>query len=423
MKKLFINGLIWQGKSFDKLDIAVEDGVIAALEEHLYEPYSGIVDCQGAHIIPGMIDMHVHVGEKVGGFDLADNWASLSKLASDCGISAIGAFITEWSDSEPMKTLSGLYKQALFQAEMDFKHQVHWHLTPTVSGVKVVYPMLEKGCDLKFYTTYKQSGIYCSYDKIANWMMELSDLKPRMLVHCEEDEIVNSMSAYHPFHHPFDLTKRRPELAEIKAVERVLDLAIRHDYPVHIVHVSSPKSAVLINEARQAAPVTCETAPQYLLLNETLLQREDGHRWLCTPPLRSEQSRGQMIELLQDGLFDAIATDHCPFTTADKDRFKANPEQVPSGLAGLGATLPLMYENLVKTGKITLENLMPMLIDNPARIMKLPAECYEIKTGLKTGLYAIRDSAGKKKAVRPSLSDTPNPWIGYSTTLETERLN
>jgi dihydropyrimidinase len=424
MKVLLTNGFVWQLNGFARLDIAIEDGMVIAVGENLQEPYAETIDCLGAYIIPGIVDMHVHVGEKINGLDLADNWESLSRLADKGGIIAIGAFITEHSDPEKkQKTLYKQYKQAQIKAREDFKHHVHWHLTPTLSEVKDVYDLLQQGCDLKFYTTYKDADIYRSYAEIANWMRELSDLKPRLLVHCEDDEIVNSMSAFHPFHHPFDHTRRRPEVAEILAVERVLDLAIQHNYPVHIVHVSAPQSVILINEARKSIPVTCETTPQYLFLNETFLQRDDGHRWLCTPPLRSEKSRGKMVELLQDGLFNALATDHCPFRIEDKDRYKDNPEQVPSGLAGLGTTLPLLYENLVKTGKMTLDKLMPMLIDNPARIMNFPADCYEINTGNKARLYAIRDSGRERKAVTPSFSATPNPWVGFSTTLEIERLN
>jgi dihydropyrimidinase len=424
MKKLFTNGLVWQGKSFAKLDIIIEDSVITALGERLQEPYSEIIDCRGAYIIPGMIDMHVHVGEKIGGLDLVDDWVSLSRISEQSGIVAIGAFITEHSDTEKkQKTLPGQYAQMQTRAKTDFRPDVHWHLTPTLSGVRDINDLLLQNCDLKFYTTYKQSGIYSSYDEIANWMQELSDLKPRMLVHCEDDDIVNSMSAFHPFHNPFDHTKRRPEQAEVKAVEKILDLAIQYNYPVHIVHVSSPQSAILINEARQSASVSCETAPHYLLLNDTYLHSKDGHRWLCTPPLRSEKSRGQMLELIQDGLFDAIASDHCPFKTEDKDRFKDHPEQVPTGISGLGAALPLLYENLVKTGKITLDKLMPLLIDNPAGLMKLPMDNYKIALGKKPCLYAILDAGTERKPVVSSLSDTPNPWIGYQTSLNIERLN
>lgn len=419
MKTLLTGGLVWQEKGFALLDVTLEDGIITALGNNLPETFAKAVDCRGVYILPAMLDMHVHVGEKICGLDLADDWQSLSLLADRYGIAGIGAFITEQTPTcKNSKPLTDLYNQAKRTAAEQFSHAVHWHLTPTVSGVRDVYPLLQQGCDLKFYTTYRPQGLYRSYAEISEWMQDLKDLKPRLLVHCEDDELVDSMTGFNPFHHPFDHARRRPEMAEILAVERLLDLAIQHSYPVHIVHVSSPQSALLIAEARRSVPVTCETAPHYLLLNETTLQREDGHRWLCSPPLRSEKSRGELLELLQDGLFDAIATDHCPFTKADKDRHKSTPEQVPGGIAGLSATLPLLYETLVKTGRLPLEKLIPLLTSNPARLMNFYPTLGRISVGSKASLIFLQQEPLKTpRPILPSLGDTHNPWQDYTTTL------
>jgi len=424
MKKLLTNGLVYQESGFTKLDILTENGVIINIGENLFEPYADVIDCQGTYILPGIVDMHVHVGEKICGLDLADDFKSLNHLAAKCGISAIGAFITEIQTTDnKQKRLLQQFEQMTAKAQREFQHPVHWHLTPTVSEPEDIIPLLKEGCDLKFYTTYKSNGIFRSYEDISRWMQELKDLKPRMLVHCEDDEIVTKTSAFYPFRQPFDHARRRPELAEIRAVEKVLDLAVAHNYPVHIVHVSSPKAAMLINEARAQTPVTCETAPHYLLLNNAMLKTENGHRWLCTPPLRSELARGLMVELLQDGMFDAIATDHCPFTKADKDLHKDNPEQVPTGIAGLGATLPILYESLVKTGKLTLEKLILLVSTSLAKLMNLYPEYGAIQIGIRANLIIMQQKpAHQASPVIPSLSDTPNPWDGYTTNIICNRM-
>lgn len=419
MKKLLTGGQVWQEEGFHKLDILVERDAIIDVAEKITDTSAETLDCKDTYIIPAICDMHVHVGEKVCGLDLADDFTSLSKLADTCGIGAIGAFITERADSDKKKkTLAAQYEQEKLKAAKDFKHKVHWHLTPTLSEVKDVYPLLKEGCDLKFYTTYKPNGIYRPYQEIGRWMKDLKDFKPRMLVHCEDDEIVTVMSAFYPFHKAYDHTQRRPEMAEILAVERILDLAIQHSYPVHIVHVSAPEAALLIRQAKRSAPVTCETAPHYLLLNESVLQGLDGHRWLCTPPIRSERSRGLLVELLQDGLFDAIATDHCPYIKADKDANHDQPAYVPVGLAGLGATLPLLYENLVKTGKVPLAKLVALLTSNPAKLMNLYPECGMIAKGAQAQFLLLKDEPLPEPVpVVASLSDAHNPWQDYTHTL------
>jgi len=419
MKKLYSNALVWQEDTFVKLDILIENGVIAALEDRITSGYTDSVDWAGALIIPACIDMHVHVGEKTCGLELSDNWQSLSRLAEKVGIAAIGAFITETGGSnKKQKTLIEQYKKTKVMAVHEFTRPVHWHLTPTVSEPQDIIPLLMDDCDLKFYTTYKPSGLYKSYAELSRWMNDLQDFKPRMLVHCEDDDIVTAKSAQNPFRHSFDHTLRRPEEAEVKAVEKVLDLAVQHNYPVHIVHVSVPKSSMLIREAQKSAPVTCETAPHYLLLNEQYLQKQNGHRWLCTPPLRSEATRGLLVEMLPDGYFDVIATDHCPYMKSDKDKHQDTPEQVPMGIAGLGATLTLLYENFVKTGKLSWEKLIPMLTTNPAKLMHLYPKYGAIQIGSQADLLLIKpDDGSLKKPVISSLSDTYNPYQDFTHPL------
>ena len=321
---------------------------------------------------PGYYDFHVHVGEVIAGTQLRDDFRDLDKLTQrepseeNPPLAGMGVFVTE-SPSEPLA--HKLYAMQS-HARRDFSGLVQWHLTPTQSSIEEVYPLLTAGHDLKFYTTYRQAGLYRSYAEIERWMLDLQDLKTRILVHCEDDDTITEYSAQHPFRHPHDHCLRRPEIAEIRAVEKILDLAIKHRHPVHIVHVSAPASAILIREARlHFAGITCETAPHYLLSNEHRLKSPNAHRLICTPPFRSESSRGMLVELLQDGVFDILASDHCPFHDADKDRFKDDLEHIPTGNPGVATLYSSIYQNLVKTGKLSLEALQSMTMTNPQRLM------------------------------------------------------
>jgi dihydropyrimidinase len=322
----------------------------------------------------GYYDFHVHVGEKISGYDLQDDFKDLQRLTKippekeNPPLSGIAAFVTQ----EPTQSLSDKYMSMKDKAAQDFGKPVHWHLTPTEAKLEEVYPLLQAGCDLKLYTTYRQAGLYSSYEEIERWMHEISDLKTRILVHCEDDLIVQGCSEQKPFRQPFDHTFRRPEIAENKAVGKILDLAVKHQHPVHIVHVSSPTSALLIKEARKNySGITCETAPHFLLFNEERLREENAHRYLCTPPYRKESSRGMLVELLQDGVFDILASDHCPFSDIDKDRYKNDVSKVPHGIPGIKTLFTSVHEALVKTGKITFEQLDHMTRIKPAELMNI----------------------------------------------------
>ncbi len=322
----------------------------------------------------GYLDFHVHVGEAIGGYALRDGFADLSRLCGkpdseeDPPLCGIGAFVTESAGSGLKECLDRMR----LAAAQRFPAKVFWHLTPVTDGIDDVVPLLGPDTDLKFYTTYKAQGLYKSYGEIEEWMQALSSQKTRILVHCEDDECVAEYSARHPFRHPHDHCLRRPEIAEIVAVEKILELSLKHKHPVHIVHVSSPRAALLIKEAKKHFQgITCETAPHYLLQSEDDLKGDKAHRMICTPPFRSEQSRGMMGELLQDDVFDILASDHCAFTNADKDRHKDQPEKVPCGIEGIGTLFTSINAAFVRSGRIKAEHLRLLTRDRVMALMNI----------------------------------------------------
>lgn len=324
-------------------------------------------------LVPGLVDFHVHVGERIAGFQLRDGFADLSKVK---GLAGIGVFVTEEASDPLSVKLARMRKDAA----RNYPGKVFWHLTPVQTVIEDLIPLLAADTDLKFYTTYKPAGLYRSYAEIERWMQDLEGIQPRMLIHCEDDEIVSESSEKHPFRQPSDHCLRRPELAELKAVERILELAVKHDYPVHIVHVSAPRGALLIREAKKHCPkITCETAPHYLLRNEKRLQGKNAHRWLCSPPFRSEESRGLMVELAADGYFDLIASDHCPFSNDIKDMYQNELPKVPCGIPGLQSMISDLYFALVLKGKLSPEQLIRLTMTSPAALMGLEsADQYQL---------------------------------------------
>lgn len=322
----------------------------------------------------GYLDFHVHVGERIGGYALRDGFAELAKLcqsaadASTPALAGMGVFVTQ----QPGLTMQESLLRMQEAAAQDFPYPICWHLTPTTSTVEEVIPLLGKGIDLKFYTTYRQAGLYLSYSRLEAWMQDLSSHKTRILVHCEDDACLSRYADRYPFRYPIDHCKRRPELAETMAVDRILDLAVKHQHPVHIVHVSAPEAALLIQDAKSSfRGITCESSPHYLLHTEDDLLAPNGHRWLCTPPLRSERSRGRLVELMQDAVFDILASDHCAFTASDKDRYKDAPQLVPQGIAGIASLYSSIEKAFVETKRLSQAQLEAMTRSRVLELMNL----------------------------------------------------
>jgi len=357
----------------------------------------------------GIYDFHVHIGETIGGHLLADSWKSFNLLFEHNGLEGIGVFVTE-SPNEPLSSKLARMRKA----SLGFSGKVFWHLTPRQLDIGKLERILKEDTDIKLYTTYREAGLYQSYESIERFMEEMPSPKKRLLVHCEDDEIISEYSERYPFHKPSDHCLRRPEKAEIAAVEKLLNLSIKYHYPLHIVHISSPQAALLVQQAKKEADyITCETAPHYLLLNEEVLSEPEGHRWLCSPPIRSENSRGLLLELLQDGVFDIIASDHCAFSSETKDTGILYPAKTPMGIAGSGALFTLLAENLVEKGKLTMEQLFALISYTSAKMMDF--------TVAEDALSYER--LGAPIPVIPSWANTPNPWMDYWSYYELRRHN
>ncbi len=377
-----------------------------------------VIDAAGLHVLPGFIDVHVHVGEAIGGREPADDFASASALAIRNGITTLAVFATQRPGESLTATAHRLLGVGLGHSSCDFAV----HLTPTQwpwNWDEVARLVAAGFRTFKLYTTYRAAGLYTGYDRLAEVVPRLAALGARLLLHCEDD---GALGAVDPrsveLADPFSHTLLRPAHAEVCAIERVLELAGRTDCPVHVVHVSTAEGAERIAAARASgAPVTCETAPHYLLLDEEALREPDGHRLLCTPPLRPPATRARLEALAAGGAIDLFATDHCAFRKADKDAWSGTDiREVPSGLAGLGALVPLSFELLVGRHRLPLGELALRLSANPARVLGAWPRKGVIRVGGDADL-ALIDPYGPPHPVVSTLAGAHDPWTGRASTL------
>lgn len=160
-----------------------------------------------------------------------------------------------------------------------------------------------------------------------------------------------------------------PKAAEDCGTAREIALAAALDVPIHICHVSTDTSIELIRDAKaRGVRVTAETAPHYFSLTEDeLLKRDADYR--MNPPLRTRSDVEAVIRGLQDGTIDAIATDHAPHTPSEKADFVA----APNGSIGMETSFAVGYTYLVKTGCLSLEQLIEKMSVNPAKILGIDA--------------------------------------------------
>ena len=194
-------------------------------------------------------------------------------------------------------------------------------------------------------------------------MIEAKRLGKIIVAHCEDNSLLHG-----GYIHDGDYAKAHGHRgicseSEWGPIARDLKLAEETGCPYHVCHISTKESVALIREAKaRGVDVTCETGPHYLVLDDSDL-REDG-KFKMNPPLRSREDKEALIEGILDGTIDMIATDHAPHSAEEKSR---GLESSAFGIVGLETAFPVMYTHFVKTGRMTMEQLVKLLVDNPRK--------------------------------------------------------
>lgn len=192
-------------------------------------------------------------------------------------------------------------------------------------------------------------------------MTECARLGKVLAAHCEDESLLHGGCIHDGAYAKAHGYKGICSESEWRQIERDVRLAAETGVKYHVCHISAKESVGIIRDAKKSGvDVTCETAPHYLLLDENDLI-EDG-RFKMNPPLRSKEDHDALIEGVIDGTIDMIATDHAPHTAEEKSR---GLEKSPFGIVGLETAFPLLYTYLVRTGVITVDRLMELIVTEP----------------------------------------------------------
>jgi len=331
-----------------------------------------VIDVAGCYVLPGVVDAHTHIALDTGIYHTPDDWFTGTRAAACGGVTTVVDFATQFPGQTLREAVEARMKEAQ-EAVVDYGF--HVMVTDLPPGrERELADLADLGTpSVKLYTTYRPN-YYADDATILRLMETAADLGLLPLVHCENDALVTARTEalvaagktgwhYHG--------RSRPALAEQEAIRRVLFLAEAAGCPVHICHCSTARSVALVIEARDnGQTVSCETCPQYLLLDNTVYERSDPWRYILQPPLRDPEEPERLWALAEAGAVDLIATDHCDYTLAQKTAAD-NFTETPGGLPGMETLLPLMYTYGVAEGRLTLPQLVTLLSANPARVWGL----------------------------------------------------
>lgn len=361
MKYVIKNGSVVFRDGVKKCDILVEDGKIARLAEDI--PAEGeVIDAEGMHVFPGLIDMHVHLREP--GFEGKEDIESGSRAAVAGGFTQICCM----PNTNPVNDNAVVTTYIKYRAQQVNLCKVH----PIGSITKG-----EKGEELAEIGKMAQAGAVAISDdgrsvmdsKIMRLAMEYAaGFNLKCLCHCEDENLVDGGVVNEGLNSTLTGLKGSIRAAEDIMIAREICLSESLDIPVHICHVSTYSGIELIRSAKaRGVKVTAESCPHYFWLTDDVITGFDTYTKV-NPPIREEVDRQAVAAALKDGTLDCIVTDHAPHSKKDK---QVEYSLAAFGISGIETSFSLSYTKLVKEGDLTLPELAERMSGAPARILGL----------------------------------------------------
>jgi dihydroorotase len=342
------------------LDLKIEKGLIT----HIGQGLSGdkVLSAKGLWVVPGLIDMHVHLREP--GYEYKETIETGSRAAAAGGFTAVVCM----PNTDPVNDNGSVTDFILTQAKRSAAVRVF-----AVGAVS----RGEKGETLAEIGEMAERGVVALSDDgrpvmnaelMRRGMEYARTFGLPVISHCED----LSMRASGVMHEGTVSARLGlpgiPSAAEEVMVEREILLAELTGASVHIAHVSARGSVERVRRARERGlPVTAEVTPHHLTLNhEALLEYDTNMK--VNPPLRSEEDRQALIEGVVDGTIEAIASDHAPHNIAEKE---VEFEKASFGMVGLETALPLVLR-LMHEGVLTPFQVVERMSSGAARILGIP---------------------------------------------------
>lgn len=398
MKKIIKNGTLVTAEESARADLLIDGEKIAQIAPSIECPEAEVIDADGKLVLPGGVDPHVHLDLEMMGTVSSDDHYTGGKAAAFGGTTTVIDFVSQLS--------CGLEESLrLHRANADKKASIdyasHMNISHFDEKVARELPILpELGVtSIKVFTAY--NGRLRIGDGEIFKVMRLAGKHGLLtMVHAENGDVIDILvqEALKEGHtQPYWHGLTRPGWGAVEASLRVFALAAQADAPVYLVHMNMAGEADQLEYARQKGiRAMGETCPQYLFFSQQDLEREDGAKWICSPPMRSKEDNQALWQALIAGKIQVLSTDHCPFfyqgqkpilyegkeiAIPGKELGKDDFTKIPNGLPGVGDRLPVFWTHAVGSGKISPQRFVALTATNAAKIFGL----YPQKGCLKVG--------------------------------------
>ncbi len=398
-------------------DVGIRGETIAALGQELDAEGADVIDATGHLVLPGALDVHVHLELPFCGTVSADDYRTGTRAAARGGVTTVIDFAIPSADGTLSDAADAWMRKAEGKSLIDYTF--HICVTRWNEQKDQIEGMVERG-----FTTFKEFMIYESEGwqsddrALFGTLEKMRDLGAMLLVHAESSRVLDELIARH--HTPEMMkehgarlhTMTRPNFVEAEAIQRAVTWSEATGGQLYIVHMSTAEGTEIVKAAQaRGVPVLAETCVQYLVLDDSVFDREDGHLFACCPQLKKPADSERLWRGLSEGTVSVVSTDTCTFNREQKAMWAGDWTRIPMGMPGLETLLPLTYTHGVLAGRMTVEEMCEKLSTSPAKIMGLYPRKGAIQVGADADIAIIHPD--RTITVDPNEMETNADWSPF----------
>ncbi|MDQ6419341.1 dihydropyrimidinase [Paenibacillus sp. LHD-117] len=378
MKKLIRNGQIVTAADTYVGDVLIENGVIAMIGASLQAEDAEIIDATGCYVFPGGVDPHTHLDMPFGGTVTRDDFESGTIAAAYGGTTTIIDFCLTAKGRPLSESVQTWHAKAAGKSAIDYGF--HLMVSEINDDVLSELPQIieqEGITSLKVFMAYK-NVLQADDATLFKTLLAAKTHGALVMVHAENGDVIEHLTEValagghtEPIYHALT----RPAAAEGEATGRAAYLTELADSQLYVVHVTCAEAAWRIAEARKKGlNVFGETCPQYLVLDQSYLEKPDfeGAKYVWSPPLREKWNQDVLWDLLRNGQLQTIGSDQCSFDfKGQKELGLSDFTKIPNGGPMIEDRFAILYSEGVGKGRISIHQFVDIISTASAKLFGL----------------------------------------------------
>jgi len=372
---LIRGGTVVSNQEASQQDVLIQGEQIASVGDLSDIKADTVIDAEGRLVLPGAVDTHVHFNDYFMNTVSMHDYYRGTLAAAHGGVTSIVDFANQAPGKSLQDALENKKAEAAGNALVDWGiHPVITQLTPET--LEEIPRVVEQGAPtIKCYMTYREEGLMVEDADLKRILESLQKAGGMLMVHAEDNDTIEDNvprmideGLTQPIYH----ARSRPPEAENLAIRRCIQLARETDGSLFIVHMATDEGIELVNRAqREGFDVFAETCTHYLIFTEKMLEREDGIKWICSPPLRNQTVQERLWDGIKDGRISMVTSDDAAYSWEAKLYGAERFDRCPNGIPGVEPRLSILYSEGVSKRGLSLPMFVELVSTAPARLFGL----------------------------------------------------